>query len=282
MRDAACILIAAVALGAGADHAEQLPTFRSGAEAVRVDVLVIDGSRPVAGLQSGDFEVRDDGIVQRIDSVSYESLPISLVVALDVSASVRGDRLASLVEAGEGLVDALKPVDQVTLLAFNHAMLRVGPTSDAAWIRAALRSLRGSGATSLRDAVHAAVVAAESGVEQPLVVVFSDGEDTTSWLDDADTLDTIRRSEAVVYAVTVGAQSSPFLKDATREAGGSLLEIGSHRDLKATFVRVLEEFKRRYVVGFTPAGVPGAGWHRLDVRIKGRRCTVKARPGYFR
>jgi hypothetical protein len=63
--------------------------------------------------------------------------------------------------------------------------------------------------------------------------------------------------------------------------GGATVEIESTKDLSATFVRILEEFRHRYLVSFSPRGVTEEGWHRLEVRVKNRRVTVKARPGYF-
>lgn len=63
--------------------------------------------------------------------------------------------------------------------------------------------------------------------------------------------------------------------------GGSIYKLDSTRDIGATFVRILEEFRHRYLVSYTPRGVSKEGWHRLDVRVKGTRATVKARPGYL-
>ena len=62
--------------------------------------------------------------------------------------------------------------------------------------------------------------------------------------------------------------------------GGSVLEIESTRDLSQTFLRILEEFRQRYLLSFSPRGVSSTGWHRLEVRVKGRRGTVNARAGY--
>ncbi len=134
----------------------------------------------------------------------------------------------------------------------------------------------------MHDATHAAVVTAEGGTGRPLLVIFSDGLDTVSWLEDQDVLETIRKSEVLVYAVTVEGRWNSFLKDMTHASGGSLFEARSNRDLRRTFLKVLEEFKSRYLLGYSPTGVPLGGWHRLDVRVKGRSVTVKARPGYFR
>jgi hypothetical protein len=56
-----------------------------------VDVHVRDGGRPVAGLTATDFDVRDNGVRQQIRAVTFEDVPVSLLLAFDVSTSVRGD-----------------------------------------------------------------------------------------------------------------------------------------------------------------------------------------------
>jgi hypothetical protein len=46
------------------------------------------------------------------------------------------------------------------------------------------------------------------------------------------------------------------------------------------FLKILDEFRQRYLISYSPTGVAPDGWHRLDVRVKGRRLTVKSRTGY--
>ena len=47
------------------------------------------------------------------------------------------------------------------------------------------------------------------------------------------------------------------------------------------FLKVLGEFRQRYFIGYSPRGVEQGGWHRLDVRVKGRNARITARPGYY-
>ena len=123
---------------------------------------------------------------------------------------------------------------------------------------------------------------AESDVGRGLVIVFSDGLDTSSWLRSKAVLDVAKRSDAVVYAVSSGlADRSEFLADLTEHTGGRLFKIESTRSLSAVFLEVLNEFRQRYLLSYSPAGVSQEGWHQLTVRVKGRDSTVRARPGYL-
>jgi hypothetical protein len=72
-----------------------------------------------------------------------------------------------------------------------------------------------------------------------------------------------------------------FLRDLTSATGGRLYEIEKTANLSTVFLGVLEEFRHRYLISYTPNGVDRGGWHQLDVGIKGRRAAVKARPGYL-
>jgi hypothetical protein len=131
------------------------------------------------------------------------------------------------------------------------------------------------------DATFAGMMIGESDAGRSLVIVFSDGVDTTSWLSASSVLETAKRCDAVVYGVGVGKSRSSFPRDLTSATGGRLIEIQSTSDLNATFRGILDEFRQRYLLSYSPKGVAGAGWHRLDVRLKGRSATVKFRPGYL-
>jgi VWFA-related protein len=139
----------------------------------------------------------------------------------------------------------------------------------------------GPGATALADAIYAALVVGDADDSRSLALVFSDGVDTGSWLSTSRVLDAARRTGVVVYSVSVrGTGDNSFLRDVSNITGGAAVEAESTRNLQPAFVRVLEEFRSRYLVSYTPKGSAKPGWHRLDVRIKNRRASVKARPGY--
>jgi hypothetical protein len=82
----------------------QAPTFASKVEAVRVDVLVTDRGQPVRGLGRSDFEILDNGVLQQVDLVSFEQIPLNVILALDMSDSVAGERLDHLRSAGTALL----------------------------------------------------------------------------------------------------------------------------------------------------------------------------------
>ena len=233
------------------------------------------------GLTAGDFEVRDDGVVQQIDHAAFEEIPLNVVLALDASISVAGDRADHLRAASRGLLDRLKPEEHAALVTFGDAVVvRSGLTRDLSSIGEALDQIVPFGNTSLVDASHTALLLGESQPGRALVIVFSDGVEVSSYLDASAVLDTAKRSDAVVYGVALKNLGS-FLRDLTDASGGDLFEIESTTELDAAFAKVLDQFRHRYLLSYTPRGVKRGGWHRLQVRVKQGGTTVKARPGYL-
>jgi Ca-activated chloride channel homolog len=261
----------------------QNPPFSAKIEMVRVDVLVTENGQPVRGLGPADFELLDDGVTQQVELVSFDQIPLNAILALDMSNSVAGDRLDHLRNAGRAVLDQLRVEDQGALVTFHHALgLGSDLTHDLKRVRSALDAADASGDTALVDGTYAGIMLAESDVGRTLLLVFSDGVDTSSWLSPEAVLDTAKRSDVVVYGVAVRGGAAPrFLRDLSAFSGGSLFEIESTQNLNALFVRILDEFRHRYLISYTPRNVSKNGWHRLEVRVKGRKTTVKARPGYL-
>ena len=281
----ACAAAMALALSVPRDLRAQQDqnVFSATTQGVLVDVLVTDHGRPVAGLTSADFEVRDNGILQRVEALRIADQPINTVLALDTSRSTAGSRLRDLKSASHAMLDGLRAADRASVTSFGSAVsLPVAATSDLLAVRRAIDQLLPLGDTFLFDGTYAALASTLQESGRSLVVVCTDGRDTMSWLDPEEVLESARRTNAVVYVVASGtARRWGPLKDLTDATGGALIELTSNADLRPQFQRILDEFRSRYVLTYTPVGVTTAGFHRLDVRVKRGGLTVRARPGYI-
>jgi Ca-activated chloride channel family protein len=282
MRRQAIVCLACV--WTAATLAAQTPAFSSRVEAVRINALVTDGQgQPILGLGARDFEIVDAGIPQRVDLVLAERLPVNVVLALDSSGSVAGEQAAQLQTAGRAVIDNLKPDDKAALVTFSAAVsVRAALTPNLALVRNVIDDEKAQlGDSSVVDAAYAAMLLAEADAARGLVILFTDGEDTSSALTAASVVESGRRADAVVYAVVAGKPDAPrFLNDLCKVTGGRVLKVTSMSKLRDTFLLVLEEFRHRYLLSYTPQGVPRNGWHPLTVRVKNRRAVVNARPGY--
>ena len=228
--------------------AAEQPTFSSKLEAVRVDVLVTDRGKVVPGLRATDFEVRDNGVPQTIDLVSFQDLSLNVILALDVSASVSGERLQHLQGAGQTLLSRLSPDDRSALITIGHSIhLREALTGETERVRQALAVVKPVGDTALVDGTYTAMTMDPQNGGRNLLLVFSDGIDTASFLTPERVLESARRADVVVYGVsTRGLEDSKFLEDLSEVTGGTTLKVESTKDLSATFLKILDEFRQRY------------------------------------
>jgi VWFA-related protein len=301
MRPIAIACLGAVVL-AGLDLTAQSSRFKSQVAGVRVDALVTSGRRPVTELGAANFELRDNGVLQTITDVHHETLPLNVICAFDVSGSVAGVPLGHLKEGLRGVISALGADDRAALLTFaDRIQLHSALTADRPRLRALADGVTAGGTTSLFDAVFAALALREADAGRTLLLLFSDGRDTSSWLTARKLIDSARRTDVVIYPVTlrtimplVMVQGRPLihrrqgpepserlLAALAEETGGRVVYATDEAALEKTFLEVLSEFRQRYVLSYTPTGVSDSGWHTTEVRLRGRSGEVRARRGYF-
>lgn len=203
-RACAVITVAGAALAAAGTSQQQLQ-FRTGVDVVQLNIAVTDKTRVVSDLVAADFEVLDNGVRQQVIGVSLEALPIDVTMAIDTSESVVQWVQNAIVSAANRIRERLKPADRLSLVTFNqriHERIALLPASEAS----AISLGRPTGQTSLND-VTAMVLAARPAVDRrQLAIVFSDGYDTTSLLDEDDVLEVARRSQTAMFFVS-GQQS---------------------------------------------------------------------------
>ena len=276
------VFVAIVVIAVWTITARSQPTFSTRVEGVRVDVLVTDGSRrPLRGLAPSDFVIRDNGVPQQVDVVSYGEIALNVGLAFDLSDSVAGARLENLRNASDALTRELQPADQSALVTFNRAVSMPCPLSlDRQCVSRALTSATPDGETALVDGILAAMIVGESDVGRSLLMVFSDGLDTASFMRAERILDMAKRSDVVVYPIATKGARPDFLEDLASLTGGQLHEVDRKDDLSKTFRAILDEFRYRYLLTYTPRNVPRGGWHTLDVKVNRSGARVKARPGY--
>jgi VWFA-related protein len=281
----ATIVVAGV-LGASPAGQQQPPVFRGGVEKVRIDAIVTHRGRPVVGLTPADFELKDNGVVQEIETATTAG-SINLAMAFDLTVS--GQTFEELRQSGLALVDALQPADRAWLVTFDNAFaLRLGPTGDQQALRQAVVGLRRSGSAAMWDAMFGSVALVKGSGGRSLVVILSDGLDSTSYLDEARTLETLRRGEVVVNAVrglrTLGARLGGFVHlEAITEATGGRILMAERRDRMAKqFGGLLEEFRLGYILTYSSRpSTRDDGWHKVEIKLKGKNGSVRAREGYF-
>lgn len=278
-----------------APPAGQNPTFRSGTLEVAVNVSVRSGNNPVSGLTAADFDLFDNGVRQQVRDAAVGAVPVDVTIVLDASGST--ERIVGRLQRdAQQMLRSLTAGDRVRLLTigqFVHEILPMQPAGGAD----ASAQLRGEGLSPVFDAIGVALMRPPEPDRRHVVMAMTDGYDTISSLDAARLRQIAARSEAVLHVLVVSpAQGNPrvpgwlphqeFDEEALRAAaeatGGQLHDLRPLSSSVRAFRRVLDEFRRSYILRYAPAGVPPEGWHEITVRLKRPgRYSVRARNGYF-
>jgi VWFA-related protein len=285
-------------------RAQAPPVFSASIESVYVDVFVSKAGQPIPGLRAANFELKDNGVAQSPELVAAESLPLRTYLVFDTSSSLIGERLAGLKAAGEAFLSGLRPSDEASLLSFSEEISWLAPpTADKATVRKALARLQPAGATSAYDALYAALaLAGDTG--RALIVLFTDGEDNMSVLDEKQIVRAVERSNALVHTVgwidpivvqsiqvgrvgriTSSAPPEPdhirALRLIAEATGGRFWGTDSPERLRRAFAEIADAMGQRYVLRYEARGVKRDGWHRIEIKLREVKGDIQARRGYW-
>lgn len=280
---------------------QAVQTFRSSADLVSIQTSVRDKrGRPMTGLTSKDFEVRDNGQLRPILSMrSDRRSPVSLAVLVDTSGSMRvGSKMSMARQAFETLLRQLRDgEDEIALFTFDTALHeRQGFTTRLADLNDELDEFQSFGATSLYDATAAtARKLASRSAGHKAIIILTDGIDTSSTLTASEVSGLASSIDVPVYIVATvppldqaamtqtddraAASDGADLRHLAEWTGGRLAFASSPLDTVVVTSSLLDELRQQYVLAIQAATVPE--WRRLEVKVKHPAATVKARSGYF-
>ena len=264
--------------------------FRIESRAVLVDVSVSDGG-PVPGLRRADFELHEKGERVPFRLLDPASLPLTVLFAMDVSASTVGERRRHLGEGAALFAGGLTDRDSCAVVAFamEPFWIREFAPCDSE-IGNDVQTTPPGGATAVRDSLILSLAALHGEEGRGVLLLFTDAFDNGSWTSDDLAMNAVRGSEALVYSIVsrpprairfLGPTDEGFrlIRDASEASGGRLLEVNDDGDLAGAYQEVLEELRTRYVLSFTP-NPRFEGFVPIEVRVRRRGVEVRARPGY--
>ena len=241
--------------------------------------------QPVAGLSAADFQVAEDGAVQHVTAFAAGELPLAVAIALDRSFSMggAGNRLAIAKSAARTFIGALRPVDQVMVVAIGSETEVAAPlSSDRRLALAAIDRLDAWGTTPLYDATLVALDAIQSGKGRRALLLLSDGTDRYSDTSASVLVEQARRRDVLVYPIALGSARPPVFAELAAATGGRSFFAREPRELESIVTAIARELRLQYLLGYVPsrAPIPEPSWHQIDVTVNRAGLLVRARDGY--
>jgi Ca-activated chloride channel homolog len=261
-------------------------------ETVEVEVVQVtatvtdDDGRFIKGLTRDQFRVKEDGVVQRMTAFAGENIPLEIVVAVDVSQSMT-ESMGTLKAAVRTFLKALRPTDQVTLLAFNDNIFTAArrSTDPEQRVRAVDR-LAPWGGTALFDAMLTALNTVGKQPGRRALVVFSDGEDQNSVATLKRVETRLETSDATIYTIGLGRSVrdrdlAQVMARMSQMSGGRSFLIDAIQELDKVFADIVEELSNQYLLSYGSSNDARDGsWRKITVELNGLSHQVRHRQGY--
>jgi Ca-activated chloride channel homolog len=298
--------VVALALAGAARVDAQSATFTSRVDLVPLTVTVTDtAGKYVTGLTGDDFSVLEDGVRQPLSFFAKDvDVPVDLAIVLDMSDSMRAD-LPRVREGASGLVRKLRPDDRGAVFQVSTNARNPQPfTTDHAALDVAIRTVSTAGTTALYDGLYIVLKEFERerravvGPRRQVLVLLSDGLDTTSRLPFEDVVDLARRVGVNIYFIALSGDAAltPRSKldgreltaeyamgTVARESGGRTFFPKQPTELPMVCSAIAQELASQYALGYTPVRPGGDGAFRhVTVQIVPQvNARARTRSGYY-
>jgi VWFA-related protein len=255
-----------------------------------IEFTATDEAGQYLDLAAADLEVVENGVVQQLELFQEAVEPVSIVLALDASGSMK-KKEADVVASAREFINALRPQDKLAVMLFSdHPVLSHDLTDNRAAALAGLDLYRANGGTALYDSLSEALMHLKRAQGRRVVVVMTDGRDennpgtgpgSVSHLNDVAVL--IQQTGAVMFGIGLGVNvDQEPLKKIAEWSGGRALFPADVSELTAEYRRVVDDLRRRYLVGYTSSHIRHDGaWREVQIRVNGLpNATVRSTGGY--
>ncbi len=276
----------------------QAPTLHVETRLVSIALNAVDeNGSPVGGLTQDDFQIYEDGKPQKIAVFEKEATtPLEIVLAIDASGSTLGDEPLEVKAAKSFIRSILRPQDAIDVLEFSDDVTELVPfTNDQHRLDSGLGRIQHGDATALYDAIF---LASQRLAETPsnagqrrVVVLITDGENTTRHGGYDTALEQAQRAGAMVYSLII----VPIAADAgrntggehaliqlARDTGGKYYYVADRRDLAPAFAHVSDDLRTQYTLGYyaPQKSADPTGLRHIEIRLKDPTLAAKYKLRY--
>jgi VWFA-related protein len=255
-----------------------------------LEFTVTDDSRAFVDITAGDLEVVEDGVAQKVDTFQEAVDPVSIVVDLDSSGSMRKSAEA-VQQAARDFVSTVRPEDSLALITFaDKPRFAHTLATNRQWTLDAIDKYTAKGGTALYDALWNSLMTLKGVPGRHAVVVLTDGRDENDpgtapgsehTFDQVLTL--LKTAHASVFPIGLGTKvERPVLERLAAESGGEASFPSDTSTLPDQFRRVVENLRRRYIVSYTSTNSSHDGsWRTVEIRARQQNLNIATSGGYF-
>jgi Ca-activated chloride channel family protein len=291
--------LAGLGLAAVPAFAQKPPVFPASLDLVNVTVTVRDGKGGlVSDLREEDFAIREDGRIQQVQLFAPTSTPqereelaLNLGMLFDTSESMRRDLRLSQ-ESAIRFLETIPRARDLLLIFFDRD-IRISRYSseNQQGIFERILETQGSSLTALRDAIAVYVSRVADTPGRKVLVIFTDGDDTTSQVPANEVERLVRSTSVTIYPVAFTGEyglhsqetfrARAFLNGLAAASGGRVFQPSASRELAAIYQSILDELGNQYVLGYVSDNPKHDGkFRRITVELKRPGLKVRHRPGY--
>ena len=295
----AVVLLAVVLIAALTSTPSAQGTFKAAVDIVSLNVTAMDpANHYVIDLDEKNFSVFEDGVKQDLSFFTRKQQSIAMSLLLDSSASME-DKLPTLQTAATNFVHRLKPNDLAQVIDFDSRVeIRQAFTSKQNELESAIQQTTAGGSTSLYNAIYISLkelakirAQGEEDVRRQALVLFSDGEDTSSLISFDEVLELAKRSETAIFTIALrgtDTQSKGFheaefvMRQLAQETGGRAFFPAKIDDLNGVYSEIADELASQYTLGYSSRNSKRDGaWRRIVVQIDKPNVTPRTKRGYY-
>ena len=255
-----------------------------------LEFTITDRGRRYLDLSPHDVVVFEDGKEQKVEAFHEVVAPVSMVLALDSSGSMRKSAAEAMAAARE-FVEALRPEDSLGLLEFadQSVLLHDLTTSREATLKT-ISEYTAVGGTALYDALWDALARLQQVKGRRAIVLVTDGRDENnpgtapgSVRTQKEVLELLPQAETIIYTIGLGPKvDRAFLENVAALSSGESYFPDDVEGLRGDYRRVVESLRRRYVVSYTSTnGARDGVWRKVEIRSRLDDVVVTSRGGYF-
>lgn len=277
------------------DEIDESDIVRVTSTLVPIPASVVDaGGNAITGLRLEDFELRVDGHLRPISEMTRADTSVKLVMLFDNSGSVYLSRDFEKRAAKRFFRKVLRPTDEAAIYSIESDSYLAQPlTKDVVRLEYTIDSFgQPAGSTSLFDAIVDAAAYLRPYEGRRVLVIVSDGIETTSRNDFTATLKQVLADDCQIFVVQTGLYDDANLRALAAErrmeqlasqTGGAVYIPRTTAELESAFQNIAADLAQQYVLSYYPGNERRDGsFHVIDLKVKARKdLRVRARRGYY-